>query len=152
LKKPAVVVLILLPLILGAGAVGAALAGLINVPGLTPKKQTAPGLTGGKPQEAQPAPSAKAPARRLQPTVKIETVAKDAERGDKKLASLWNNLPADRLVRLASDYSDEDLARVVLAMDPEKAAELLAGLEPKRAALLSKKIQETASVVPARDE
>ncbi|MCW5939124.1 MAG: hypothetical protein KF884_03700 [Fimbriimonadaceae bacterium] len=149
MKKPLIIVAIVVPILLGGGVLGAALAGVINIPGLTPKRAKPP-VPYGEPSLPTPTrPEAKPALKRPTPTVKVDAVAKDAEQGAKKLASLWNNLPVEKLVELAAAYSDDELARVVLVMDPEKASELLASLDGKRAATLSKQVQDKASVVPA---
>jgi hypothetical protein len=148
-KKPLIIVAAVVPILLGGGVVGAAMAGVINIPGLTPKKAKPAALYGEPTLPTVPPKDVKPAPKRPSPTVKVDAVAKDAVKGAKKLASLWNNLPVEKLVELAAAYSDDELARVVLVMDPEKASELLAGLEAKRAAALSKQVQDKASIVPA---
>ena len=52
-----------------------------------------------------------------------------------------------KIAGIAKDWSDKDLAAVLVLMDQAKTAEVLASLEPTRASKLSKEILKAASVV-----
>jgi len=145
------VIFIVLPiLLLGGGFVGLAIMGVVNVPGLTPPKKAKPAPEYGEAKdkdlvaEAKPkTPNPKTPI--LKPKGAPET---DPEKGTKKLAQLWNNLPAAKLADVAKEFQDKDLAPILVAMDPEKVAELMGMLDAKRSAKLSKELQRVASIVP----
>lgn len=145
------ILLIVLPiLVLGGGFVGLAIAGVIKVPGLTPKKAKAAPLYGEakdkveeKPKAAPKPKPTEAPAKPAEkPADKM-----DPEQGAKKLAGLWNSVPTDKLLEITKQFKDPELARVMVAMDPEKVSELLAAMDAKRSAKLSQELQRVASIV-----
>ncbi|MBS1714737.1 MAG: hypothetical protein JST30_10425 [Armatimonadetes bacterium] len=149
--------LLVLPVIvLGGGFVGLAVTGIVKVPGLTPKKpQVKPmyGETAKKdeaPKKEPEKPKAKPddkPAVAAAPPPKI-----DAEAGAKKVGQLWNGVPTPQLVEIVKSYKDDELAKVLVLMDPEKVAELLAAVDAKRSAKLSKELQKVASIVKDEKE
>ena len=147
------ILMIVVPiLILGGSFLGLAMAGVVQVPGLSPRKTKPPGLYGEK-KDSKPAEKAEAPAPPKKEKLKVEppkvkAEVKDESKGLKKLAQLWNNLPSAKLAEVAKEYSDKDLAPVLVAMDPEKVAEFLSLVDSKRSAKLSKELQRVASIVP----
>ncbi|HRI44630.1 MAG TPA: hypothetical protein PLL78_01720 [Fimbriimonadaceae bacterium] len=153
-KSPARLILMIVgPLVLiGGGVVGAALFGVINVPGLTPAKKAkatagAHELYADVPTPKEPAPAAK----RVKPPVpKPEPPKPDLESGAKQVAKLWNGMPTKSLLAVIKEWSDEDLARVLRKMDTDKAVELLAALDPKRASALSLLIQNQTALAIAQ--
>ena len=142
-------IFVIIPLVLIGAVIGLAMAGVINIPGLTPKKAKPPTLYGDK--DAKKPVEETNPAKKAVPKEPVTTVAKvekpDAEKGAKKLAQLWNNMPSAKLAEVAKEFQDKDLAPVLVVMDPEKVAELLGLLDSKRSAKLSKELQRVASVV-----
>ena len=148
------VIFIVLPiLLLGGGFVGLAITGIIKVPGLTPKKAKAGSLYGENAAKVYTEPKTEVVVTKpdeTKPKVApvVEVVKTDPEKGAKKIAQLWNNIPTVKLAELSKLYKDNELADVLVQMDPEKVAELLALLDAKRSAKLSKELQRVASVVP----
>lgn len=156
------VILILVPLLILGGVFGAAKMGMIQIPGISPKK--AAGLYGDdkdalalyendKPEpevkvEEQP-PVTHTPAAEQKPPEPDYEL--DKAEGRKKLAKLWNTMEVNALVRIIEDWKDEDLAPQLAVMDPEKVSQILAALDAKRASRLSKLIQEEASKVYQKD-
>ncbi|MCW5936222.1 MAG: hypothetical protein KIT11_02810 [Fimbriimonadaceae bacterium] len=141
--------------VLAAAVVGLALAGILKIPGVTPKKGGPAGLYGeaagqyaetkDTPLEQEPvAEKPPEPAPKRPPT---QDQTDDPKQGAKRIAQLWNNLDGQKLAELAKAYKDPELAGVILQMDPEKASELLSTLDSARAAKLSKEIQKQASQV-----
>lgn len=124
--------------VLGGGVFGAAKFGLVNIPGLTPKPPA-------KKKEEPKAPPAKPKAR---PKPASPAAAQEAPKGpppEKKVAQIWNEVPPERLVALAAEFEDVELARVLLYMDGERAAQVLASLEPKRAAAVSRLVGKASA-------
>lgn len=146
-KKGPLIVMIVAPLVLGGGVVGAALTGAVNIPGLTPKKGKPPAGYGEKKDEKPVAKKPAAPPEE-EPAKPAKEPTTDPELGAKKLAQLWNNVETTKLVAIAKGYRDDDLAPILVKMDPEKVAEVLAAIEPARATKLSQQIQSEASVPP----
>lgn len=146
-------IFILVPVIVIGGVVGAALMGVINIPGLTPKKKPGAGLYGEAAdmyaeQKDPPKPKPRSTPPPAPPVAAEPRSTTDPERGAKRLARLWNDLPTERLVPMVSSWRDPELALVLKSMDSEAASRLLAALEPARASRLSREIQRLASVVP----
>lgn len=159
-------------IVIGGGVVGAAVMGVIKIPGLTPKgkgsalygeaakmygeggelaiKLEDPDKKASDPQDKQEAeskPSTPAPAKK--PAVKkAEAPTTDPELGAKKLAQVWNGIDPIKLALISEEYSEKDLAMILNKMDAGKVAKLLAELEPKKAATISKRMQELGSVLP----
>lgn len=142
-------ILVIIPLVLIGAVIGLAMAGVVNIPGLTPKRAKPPTLYGDKDEKKateEAKPPKQAPVK--EPVVAETKIEKpDAEKGAKKLAQLWNNMPSAKLAEVAKEFQDKDLAPVLVVMDPEKVAELLGLLDSKRSAKLSKELQRVASVV-----
>ena len=151
------ILLIVLPvLLLGGGFVGLAVAGVIKVPGLTPKKPVTKAMYGesAKKDDAK-APEAKKPVAKkadAPPVAASKPPTVDPEAGAKKLAQLWNGIPTAQLVEIAKSYKDDELAKVLVVMDPEKVAEVLGVLDAKRSAKLSRELQRVASVLPVKKD
>ena len=149
------VLFIALPvLVLGGGFVGLAVSGVIKVPGLTPRKPKVQAMYGETPaapaKKETDAPVAQKPPAKKEPIVTVATAKSDPEAGNKKLAQLWNGMPTPKLVALAKSFKDNELAVVLIKMDPEKVAEFLTALEPGRSAKLSKELQKAAAVDAAK--
>ncbi len=153
--------MIIIPLVLAlGGAFGAAKMGMIQIPGITPKKKGATAMYGsdkdaaamyGNDKDKAPVVKAEEPPKvankppveeKKEPEFELDPV-----QGRKKLAKLWNAMDVDKLTAIATDWKDEDLAPQFLVMDPEKVALLLGKLDAKRASKISKLMQEEASKV-----
>lgn len=159
------VVMILVPLALIGGVVGAAMSGVISIPGLSQEKKKPPLPYGeGSGQVAQTTPEKKVnPSANAAPPDKPvppkETKSQQAaaapkpsdapkpdwDRGAKKIAKLWNSIQTDKLLPMVDQWKDPELARVLAFMDVEKAASLLSQMKPERASKLSLAIQVEAS-------
>lgn len=143
-KGMIIILAVLGVLLLAGGGVGFAV-----FKGLGPFAKKAVPRTPVKPKVAKrsvarpPAPAPNTMVRTLPPTTKV-----DPEEGAMKLAKLWNELEAPKLLAIARDWKDPELARVATKMEPEKVAEVLAAMPPKRASSLSREMQRLASVVP----
>ncbi len=72
----------------------------------------------------------------------------DLDAGNKKIASLWNEMDAAKLLPIIEPWKDDDLAKVMLKMDPSKVSEVLGTMKPDRASRLSKALQKLASIKP----
>jgi hypothetical protein len=149
------VVLIVVPILaIGGGVVGAGFMGLINIPGITPKKPVKKAMYGEQkePPEAArsaPTPPSTPPLAPVRPARAAESPAPDLEKGAKRVARLWNELPAEQLVAIAAPWRDDELALVLMSMDGEKAAAVLGRLDAPRASRLSRAIQRLAAM-PAK--
>ena len=100
------VIFIVLPiLLLGGGFVGLAIMGVVKVPGLTPPKEAKPAPGYGEAKDKDPVAEVKPKTPILKPKGPPET---DPEKGTKKLAQLWNNLPAAKLADVAKEFKDKD--------------------------------------------
>lgn len=153
------VLLILIPILLlgGGGAYFAATKGMINIPGITPKKKVANQLY----QEGkEPEPSGEVQNPTEEPeTKKPEPPAEpleDPKLGQAKVAALWNEMDEATLEKLIADWKDDDLAPILAAMSGEKVTKLITRIaqsNPKRASSLTRAIQAEASKIePPKDE
>lgn len=135
---------VLVVLLLGGGGAGFAMfkkIGPFAVKAAPPKAEKPKGVAKKAPPKAvDPPPST---VREVPPP----TI--DPEEGATKLAKLWNEVETPKLLAIAKDWKDPELARVATKMDPGKVAEVLGALPPKRASSLSREMQRLASVVDA---
>ena len=150
------VVVIVAPLILVVGGVVAAgIMGVINIPGLSPKKvlkQNAmygetPDLAINRDSKSEPAPKLQAEKPAVKPAEEKVEPKLDPTQGAKKLAKLWNELESKKLADIAKKWKDRELALVIASMEPEKASALLSQFDAARAATISAAIQHEASIV-----
>jgi hypothetical protein len=151
--------LIILPILLIGGTIGAAYMGVIQVPGVTPKKAEA-----AKTEEAQPteeeatqeesasqttedfqssAPSS--PDQSELPNSRTSEQAPNAAQGAKALAKYWDEISIQKLIPITDAYGERDLAQVLFFMQRTKVAELLSSVTAERAAKLSRELQHLAS-------
>lgn len=139
------ILFIVLPVVLiGGGAVGAAMMGVINIPGLTPaKKKSAATAQYTEEKEAEPMVENSPPEEEMPPAPIAEAEPPpDLEKGRRGLAKLWNEMEVPTLIAIVADWKDEELAAQLRYLEPEKTAELLSGLKPGRASKLSRLLQE----------
>jgi len=148
-KKGLIIGLVLLILFASAGAVvGLAMAGKINIPGLTPKKKPIAPPTSTK-DKAKIKP--KVQPKKEEPPVAAEPVATTKmvdKAGAVKLAEVWNEMPGDKLLKVVDKWEAADLAMVLNEMDSTKVAELLALMKPATASKVSQELKLVASQVP----
>ena len=151
--------LIILPILLIGGTIGAAYMGVINVPGVTPTKAKA-----ANPEEAQPgeeeatqeqstsettedfqAASPSSPNSQTAELPNSQTSMPDAAQGAKALAKYWDEISIQKLIPITDAYGEKDLAQVLFFMQRTKVAELLSSVTAERAAKLSRELQHLAS-------
>ncbi|HVT14420.1 MAG TPA: hypothetical protein VHE55_19310 [Fimbriimonadaceae bacterium] len=154
--------LILAPVVIIGVVAGLGFTGVIQIPGLTPKKA----LKGasamyaqkdGKPvvkkEETSKPPPIGTPAKKTPPKKALSKgPQKDIEQGADALAAVWDNIETPELLKIAAKWKDEDFARVLAHMNADKVAEILqtmAQTKPERASKLSQVIQDQGSIVKA---
>jgi len=147
--KKKLLIIIPVVLLLAAGVVFAlAKMGKINIPGLTPKKAPAKKTAPPKVEVKKVEP----PKKKVVPPSKPKaTHMIDMDKGAKKLAKVWNELPVENVLASIKDWKAPELARVIVSMEPERAAALMAKLEPKRLDEVSREIQRQASMIPIEE-
>jgi flagellar motility protein MotE (MotC chaperone) len=151
--KAAIAIIVALVLI-GGSVVGLAVAGVIDIPGLSPAnptakkddKASAPSKTEAKTASTESKTPAKdkKPSKTNQPALDTLT---DPDVGAKSLAKLWNEMDSAKLADLVKDWKDADVASVFRKMDADKVAEVMAQLDAKRASKISSLFEKQASVV-----
>lgn len=144
-------ILIILPVLLIGGVAGAGFMGVINIPGLTPKKAAKAAKLYTEGQDGKSNKTAKSAMTKPTPPPKpkAKPVASapepNVEEGAKRIAKLWAQIDTPKLLEMVADWKDPDLARVISYLDSAKAAELLAAMDPKRASRLSREILQHAA-------
>lgn len=145
-KKKGLMIVIILVVVLVLAAVAVvvlAKMGKINIPGLSPKKPA----TAAKPPEQKPKKAA--PKKVEEPPAPVVAAAPvNDKEGAIKLASVWNEIPTEGLVKITKTMTPTELAPVVIEMDAEKSAALLAAMDTKTATILSRELKRVASQVP----
>lgn len=149
-KGKLIIILVVALVVLGGGFFGLAFAGIVKVPGITPKNKLkrAQALYGDKKEEVKPAPKkvAPKPSPENRPAAPPTPAPKlDMEKGAAAVAEIWNALPPEKVVEISKDWSEEDLSRVLALMEIERTASILALLPAKRASDLSERIQRRAA-------
>lgn len=148
--KKALVIAIPLLLLIGGGA-AAFFLGLI--PGTKkPAPTPAASATAGDKKDPTKEVAKKEVAPPLKKTASADKSAAqiDPQKGNEKLADLWNQMDTEALVKITADWKDPDLVKVLATMDDGKVAELMTAIakdKPSRASKLSKQLQQLASVV-----
>ena len=146
--KKALLALPLLLLLGGGGTVGLAALGVVKVPFLPFGKKKGPpppkddgrggplaatlALLDSWERQAEATKPPKAPAPPAPPP--------DTGPGETKLASLWNEMPTDKVAALVAKWPEAQLGRILAQMDDEAVTNLLAFLPPARAASLSRTV------------
>jgi hypothetical protein len=161
------IVLIMIIALVGGSIVGAAMMGVIDIPGISPtkKKVVAQAAYGSDKDKgvatgdakakvaAQPATQPVAPPKPVKkpkpaPVVSVSNI--DPEAGHKKVAKLWNEMTPETLMPIvAKGWKDGELAQILVKMDSSKVAQLLTALPADRASKLTKAIQKESSKLPA---
>ncbi len=141
--------LVLLVVVGGAGAFfGLAMTGKINIPGITPKKKPIPAAAAAivKPK---PKPVEGDTNKAEDPKV-AKPLSPAADRaGAEKVAEVWDELPADKLIKISEKWKPTELAAVLSVMDPAKVAELLAAMPADKASIVSRELRNLAAQIPA---
>lgn len=132
----------------------------VNIPGITPSGRPSPPLYGEgadmyapdaaveAPEDTEPAAPAPEPEPTLPERAQAAPTVVDEEQGARRLARTWNAMKPEDLVRLVErGWTDEELARVLLHMDPQNVARLLSAMDPEQASRVSRELQAQASVV-----
>ena len=140
------VLLILIPVILAGVGVGLFLMTSAKSPS---KKQEAKASVLYKEQKDEaPIVAAKPKVPVIPPSSMVAVPQDSPEKGERKLAKLWNELEAPALVAITKDWKDTELAAILNRMDAAKVAEFLSIADPKKASSISRELQKIASKVP----
>lgn len=131
------VAMFLVPVIIAA-VFGLAMAGVIDIPGLSPKKKPAAAKKETPKEVPKPKPVVKAPE------VKAEATPTNPDKGFEAVAKLWNEMDGKKLVEQAALWKDDELGPILRKMEPDRVVEFLGALEPERAAKLTKLLQKLA--------
>lgn len=136
--------IVVIPLILIGGVLGAAFMGAINIPGITPaKKKPAPKVEVAKkdekPKKADPAPEKKTEVP------KKAAPKPDPDKGFQAVADLWNKIDVEKLVAISEKWKDNELAQVMAKMKPGVVADFLGAMKPDRASKITKEIEKLAA-------
>lgn len=132
------VILIVLPLlVIGGAVVGLGMAGVVQIPGLSPKK-TAKKKVEPVVEAPKPKPVVKKPKPESKPK------SGDPTKGYDAVATLWNEMDIKNLVPLAEKWKDAELAPILARMENDKVVELLTQLAPERAVALTRALQKLA--------
>ncbi len=157
------VIMVAVVLFLIGGGLAAAMMGLVNVPGISPtnfgkRVEASPDGTGGllfaltdplnrlgkEADDAQKKAEKAAPPPKDQPVPNLHP-----EEGDLKLATYWNGLQAEQLVKITEKWQPAAVAKVLMKMDEDQVSKYLNQLKPDRADQISRAIQALASQPPA---
>lgn len=142
------ILMIVVPLLLVGGVVvGAAMMGMIEIPGLSPaKKKKAAVAVYTEAPETKPLAKKDPPKPETPPAEPAPEL--DMDKGRKKLAKLWNELDAATILAIAADWKEDELAQQIRYLDPAKASELLGAMKPVQASKISKLLQKLHAEVP----
>jgi hypothetical protein len=154
---------IIVPILLIGGTLGAAFMGVVNIPGVTPKKAEAkkqePAQENEPTEETQPTdetgqaatiedPDLASQSEPSQPAqVQPQQPATDPAQGAKALAKIWDEIDTSKLLPITDTFKESDLAQVLFYMKKDKVADVLGAVDADRAAKLSRELQRLASVV-----
>lgn len=153
---------IIVPILLVGGAFGAAKMGVVQIPGISPKKVVAKKQEPEKEQELaqeqgqqpeQPQGQEQVQEQDLAPTTQpITETPTDPEAGAKALAKYWDAIPTNKLIPITDTYTEKDLALVLQFMQKPKVAEIMGAIDADRAANLSRELQRLASIIKVEEE
>ena len=130
-------------LVIGGGVVGAAMTGMIEIPGLTPEKQKQKAAVLYTEDQEE-----KEPVAKKKPPKKEEPIPPDVVKGRKELAKLWNEVESPVLAKIVEKWPDEQLAHQLRYLDVDKTAEVLSLMKSERASKISKVLQSLGAVEP----
>lgn len=152
MKKLLLLGLPLLLVLAAGGAVGAAALGFAKIPFLPfGKKKGRPLPTPKDDGRGGPFASTFAQANALGRRVEAQAATKpkavtpvkpppDTGPGEERLASLWGEIPPERLVTVIEGWPPAQLGRILALMDDEVVANLLAALPAPKAKALSQAV------------
>lgn len=157
-----------IPVVLIGVVAGLGFSGVVNIPGLTPKKAVKNAadiyekdkgdLKDSKPKKVAEKPVDPPPVVPQDDPKKKLLSKQDPELGAQTLAAVWNEVKTPQLIRITKDWKDADLAKVLAHMDTDKVAKLLDALakgdpeekvdpNPVRASKISKVLRDQGSIV-----
>lgn len=143
-KKGLMIGVILLVLVISVGAaIGLAMTGKINIPGLTPKKKPIPAAV---PTEKKKLP---VDSTKKEPEPEKAPAPTNTKQGAAKVAEVWNEMQTADLAKLIEKWKPTELAIVLNEMDAAKVASVLALMKPERASNVSLEMQKIAAQIPA---
>ncbi len=148
-----VILLLIGIIVIGGTTIGLGYAGIINIPGITPKKQPKPAPQGEEKSETKESPKEpEIPKPSIEEPKKIE-VPKEPEQqpkvvqrvdGTDRVAKLWSSMDSENLSKVLAKWNDGDVVAILAKMDDKKLSELLntiASTDPDKAARLSQGIK-----------
>lgn len=139
-------------IVLGGVGIGLGYAGIINIPGITPKKAPAKVTPGAELADSKKSEVATpvTPIVTPKPEPKVEAPQpekpKVVERvdGTDRVAKLWAAMDSETLSKVLAKWNDGGVLAILAKMDDKKLAELLntiATTDPDRAARISQGIK-----------
>ncbi len=131
-----VIIIVVLLLVLGGAVVGLGMAGVVQIPGLSPKKKA--------PAPVVEAVVEKKPVVKKEPKPQPAPKTGDPEKGHIAVAELWNEMDLKALLPLTDKWREAELAPILAKMDTEKVVELLSQMKPERAVVLTRALQRIA--------
>ncbi|MFI5385578.1 MAG: hypothetical protein ACHQ50_05590 [Fimbriimonadales bacterium] len=157
-------IMAIVPVVIVAVIAGLGFAGVINIPGLTPKKavKNAAQMYAQKDDKpvaantaAKPA-TTPAPADKPKPKPVVKPSDLDPDQGADAIATVWNEIETPSLITITKDWSDADLAKVLAHMDTDAVAKFLDEMartgsggkpDPVRASKLSKVLRDQGAII-----
>lgn len=137
------ILMFLLPVIIAGTVLGLAFSGVIDIPGISPKK---------KPTKAAAKVEEKPKVEEKKPVVKAKELEKapqgDSAKGEQAVAAIWNEMNVDKLKDITAKWEDDKLVPILRRMEPDKVVEYLGAIDAERAATLIKLIQKEAETAP----
>lgn len=153
-KKPIILIVIILVLVIAGTVFGLAFAGILKIPGITPKSKLKKGAVASRLYAEKKEPPKPAATPKPEPTAENkpeqpapEPPKTDIAKGAAALAEFWADLPEAKILEISKGWDKEDLARVLALLEPKKTAAVLALMTPKQASDVSQEIQRQASLV-----
>ncbi len=160
--------MIVVPVVLIAAVAGLAVSGVINIPGISPKKKVnaAAALYSEKDKNPPVAKKTTPPPLKTEkplPKPVVQVITKDPKKGEEALAAVWSEVKEPELAKITSTWKDDELAKVLSHMESDKVAKYLAYLakgdpdtkvdpDPKRASVLSRKLQDLGAISTSASE
>lgn len=132
------VMIVVVLLVLGGTVIGLGMTGIVEIPGLSPKKKkkAVPTVEEVKTEAKAPTPKMPKPAPKAKPG--------DPAKGYEAVAQIWNEMDINTLLPMTEKWRDDELAPILAKMDGGKVVELLSQMKTERAALLTRALQRIA--------
>jgi hypothetical protein len=131
-----VIMIVVSLLVMGGAVVGLGMAGVVQIPGLSPKKKA--------PAPVVEAVAEKKPVAKKEPKSEPPPKTGDPEKGHLAVAELWNEMDLKALLPLTEKWREAEIAPILAKMDTEKVVELLSQMKPERAVVLTRALQRIA--------